>query len=264
MYIGAYILVGVMTVLFTGLLFLYVRHYLKRWQRQRVAVPGNDELLLARHVKYYQQLDQPAKTRFAQLVRQFLHHTTIEGVGVEVESVDRILIAASAVIPVFGFPSWKYTNLTNVILYPDTFDEQYQFEGDRRNILGMVGSGTLNGQMVLSRQALRHGYTAESGTSNTGIHEFVHLLDKSDGIIDGFPRNFLEHRYSDAWQHIIQQETQNIEEGTSDINPYAATRESEFLAVAAEYFFQEPARLKAHHPALYGILGLIFNQEPAY
>lgn len=264
MYIGMYILVGVMSVLFAGLLLLYFRHYLKRWQRRRNAVPDNYQVLLSQQVRYYQQLSQPEKERFTQLVRQFLHDTTIEGVGVEVENVDRILIAASAIIPVFGFPSWKYTNLTNVILYPDTFDEQYQFEGDRRNILGMVGSGTLNGQMVLSRQALRHGFSAHSGTSNTGIHEFVHLLDKSDGIIDGIPRNFLEHRYSDAWQHIIHQETKNIEEGISDINPYGATQESEFLAVAAEYFFQQPTRLKAHHPALYGILGLIFNQEPSY
>jgi Mlc titration factor MtfA (ptsG expression regulator) len=50
-----------------------------------------------------------------------------------------VFIAASAVIPIFGFPEWRYQNLTNVILYPDTFDGEFQFEGGSRNILGMVG-----------------------------------------------------------------------------------------------------------------------------
>lgn len=53
-------------------------------------------------------------------------------------------VAASAVIPLFGFPGWRYRHLNEVLLYPDTFDEDYQVQNARRNIIGMVGSGAMN------------------------------------------------------------------------------------------------------------------------
>jgi Mlc titration factor MtfA (ptsG expression regulator) len=173
------------------------------------------------------------------------------------------MIASSAVIPIFGFKDWEYRNLTNVILYPDTFDGEFQFEGGSRNILGMVGSGYMNGQMILSRAALIKGFSKSAGKENTAIHEFVHLLDKSDGATDGVPENLLAHEYVLPWLKMIHQEIHKIEAGKSDINPYAITNEAEFFAVVAEYFFQKPTELKHKHPELYEILSTIFMQDRA-
>jgi Mlc titration factor MtfA (ptsG expression regulator) len=139
--------------------------------------------------------------RFERLIAGFLETVRIEGVGLEITDVDRILIASSAIIPIFGYQEWRYTNLTNVILHPDAFNNDFQFEGKQegRNILGMVGLGYTNGQMLLSRAALLKGFSAASGQSNTGIHEFVHLLDKSDGATDSVPENILPHQYAVPW-----------------------------------------------------------------
>jgi Mlc titration factor MtfA (ptsG expression regulator) len=227
------------------------------------AVPADVNGLLEKHVKYYRQLSVEEKSRFAAEVKEFLGHTTIEGVGAKVEDVDKVLIASSAVIPIFAFPGWKYRNLTNVILYPDTFDEKYQFEGDRRSIMGMVGSGHLNGQMLLSQSALRHGFSENAGGSNTAIHEFVHLVDKTDGTVDGMPGSLLQHSYALPWLKVMHEEIRRIENGHSDINPYAAMNESEFLAVASEYFFEKPGTMAQHHPELYRLLSHIFRQDPA-
>ncbi|SEP01590.1 hypothetical protein SAMN05192574_1196 [Mucilaginibacter gossypiicola] len=223
----------------------------------------NYKLLLEQHIPYYQHLDNDQKTLFEQKVTGFLSDITIEGVGTAVSDADKVMIAASAVIPIFGFDDWKYCNLTNVILYPDTFDSEFQFEGENRSILGMVGSGYMNGQMILSRAALTKGFSKSAGKENTAIHEFVHLLDKSDGATDGVPENLLAHEYVMPWLKMIHQEIHKIEAGRSDINPYAITNEVEFLAVVSEYFFQKPNELKHKHPGLYEMLSTIFSQDLA-
>lgn len=242
-------------------IFFYTRYLRKRYLRRKSAVPAGLREMLQQHVRYYQQLAPADKLRFETDCAAFLKQVRVEGVGATVEPLDKVLVAASAIIPIFGFKDWKYFNLTNVILYPDTFNEQYQFEGGERNVLGMVGSGAMNGQMLLSQNALRAGFL-QQGHGNTAIHEFVHLLDKSDGATDGVPENLLEHAYSIPWLQVIHHEIQRIEQGHSDINPYAATNPAEFLAVASEYFFQQPHLLESHHPELYAMLVHIFKQQP--
>jgi hypothetical protein len=53
------------------------------------------------------------------------------------------LIVVSAVIPVFGFKEWHYTNLSGILLYPDNFNEDMQFgsKDNARNIGGIEWSG---------------------------------------------------------------------------------------------------------------------------
>jgi len=237
--------------------------------RKRKAIIPNEHAstiyppLLNEHVDYYFRLGAEEKQRFEKLLYKFLADVTVEGVGTTITDLDRVLIASSAIIPIFGLGDWKYKNLTNVILYPDTFDKEFQFEGENRNILGMVGSGYMNGQMLLSRAALDKGFSKSSGKENTAIHEFVHLLDKSDGATDGLPENLIAHEYAIPWLKMMHQEMHRIEQGKSDINPYALTNEAEFLAVVSEYFFEKPDKFQHLHPALYDQLSLIFNQNPS-
>ncbi|HEY0244731.1 MAG TPA: M90 family metallopeptidase [Mucilaginibacter sp.] len=224
----------------------------------------NYRLLLDQHVNYYHKLNKPARKRFEGMVADFLQYVRIEGVGTEITDLDRVLIASSAIIPVFGLGNWRYGQLTNIILYPDTFDEDYQFEGENgRNIMGMVGSGYMNGQMLLSRAALLKGFSVAAGKENTAIHEFVHLLDKSDGATDGVPEQLIGHEYAAPWLSLMHREMHRIKEGKSDINPYALTNEAEFFAVAAEYFFEKPDQLQIKHPELYEQLSGIFRQNAA-
>lgn len=221
---------------------------------------GSYKKLLSEEVVFYQNLNNTEKINFEKRVTDFLEETKIEGIGTEITELDRVLIASSAIIPVFGFAGWKYKNLSNVILYPNTFDKEFQFEGNNnRSIMGMVGSGYMNGQMLLSRAALYHGFSKSSGNENVAIHEFVHLLDKSDGNTDGIPENLQGHQYAIPWLRMMQQEMNKIEKGKSDINPYALTNEAEFLAVVSEYFFSRPEKFKDNHPELYEQLSLIFD-----
>jgi Mlc titration factor MtfA (ptsG expression regulator) len=219
--------------------------------------------LLDAHVDYYHNLAAVNRKRFEAQVNTFLQNTNIEGVGTDITDLDRVLIASSAIIPIFGLGDWHYNNLTNVILYPDTFDEEYQYEGEDRSFLGMVGNRHLTGQMLLSRSALIKGFSSASGKENVAIHEFVHLLDGADGATDGVPEQLVPPDYAKPWLSLMHREMHRIKEGRSDINPYALTNEAEFFAVAAEYFFEKPEKFRDKHPELYEHLSLIFKQETA-
>lgn len=217
--------------------------------------------VLEKNIAFYNRLNEAQKQQFENKLREFLNEVRITGVDTTVEDIDRIMIAASAVIPVFAFPQWKYDNLQEVLLYSDAINTQFQTEGSDRNILGMVGTGYMEGKMLLSKFALQQGFKNTSDKNNTAIHEFVHLIDKADGITDGVPAQLLDKQYTIPWLDMVYQQMKTIQQRKSDINPYGATDKAEFFAVAGEYFFERPDLLQQKHPELYSLLQRIFKQN---
>jgi Mlc titration factor MtfA (ptsG expression regulator) len=245
----------------TGLIF----SFLTRRRKKTIITgpfPGAYRDILTKQVPFYQQLNEKNKNEFENRIRQFLEQVRITGVKTNVEDLDRVLIAASAIIPIFNFPGWEYIHLHEVLLYPDSFDHEFQQEGANRSILGMVGNGALNHVMILSQHQLRQAFINKTGKDNTAIHEFVHLVDKTDGEIDGIPAFIMERKYIQPWLQLMQHEIKLINEDRSDINPYGATNEAEFFAVVSEYFFERPKLLKEKHPDLYALLEKIFCKQP--
>jgi len=220
------------------------------------------EELLESKVAYYDALSEPEQQRFHDRMREFFAKVTITGVDTELEELDRVLVAASGIIPTFGFPKWnQYPRLNEVLIYKDHFRwGDFATEGEGRNVGGMVGGGFMTGKLLLSRPALRQGFL-QHGRGNTGIHEFVHLLDKADGDTNGVPGYYLERPYVLPWLEMIRTEAAAIERGDSDIDPYALTNKAEFFAVAAEYFFNRPAAFADNHPKLFALLERVFQQD---
>jgi Mlc titration factor MtfA (ptsG expression regulator) len=250
-----------LAALFGVLLFIAAFAY--RPKRMAAVLPSAEKVrrILNEEVNFYQQLTPELKKDFEERVMKFLPVVKITGVNTTVDGLDRVLIGASAIIPIFGFPHWEYPNLKEVLLYPGGFDYTFRQEGENRDILGMVGSGTYRNVMVLSQQALRNSFANKTGKSNVGIHEFVHLVDSLDGSYDGLPETLLERKYTLPWLQLMRDEMKKIESNESDINPYALTNEAEFYAVVSEYFFSRPDLLKEKHPELYGYLEKIFGKK---
>lgn len=214
--------------------------------------------VLGQYVAFYRQLDAAGKAEFEARIRSFLEKVRIRGVDTEIEDRDKVFVAAAAIIPIFAFKGFEYRNIHDVLIYPSAFNHQFETSGKERNVLGMVGNGAMENQMILSLPELRNGFINKGTKSNAAIHEFVHLIDKEDGSTDGCPENLLPHAYSLPWLKRIHQETELIKKGRSDINPYAATSEAEFLAMASEYFFEQPQLMQRKHPGLYDALSRIF------
>ncbi|MDQ3536073.1 MAG: zinc-dependent peptidase, partial [Bacteroidota bacterium] len=203
---------------------------------------------LQTHVHFYQNLDQHEKRRFEKKISQFLRQVRITGIKVELTDLDRLLIASSGVIPLFGFPTWNFDYLEEVLLYPAAFDRNFSMDKPEEIITGMVGSSqNMEGVMILSKESLHHGFANTKDKQNTAIHEFVHILDKQDGAIDGVPGVLNDKEYARPWLKLMSREMERIKKGESDIDEYAATTEEEFLAVASEYFFERPKLFQQNH-----------------
>lgn len=231
------------------------------WQLPKEPFSQDWKNILIKYVSFYKALSKTEKTRFEFKIQEFLLNCRITGISTTVDDTDKILVAASAIIPIFAFDDWKYTNINEVLVYPNSFNKNFETEGPDRNILGLVGNGYMEGKMILSKLALKRGFENETDKKNTAIHEFVHLIDKSDGTIDGIPSLLLEKQYTIPWIDLINKKIKEIYDGTSDINPYGGTNNAEFFSVASEYFFEQPQLLQRKHPELYEILESIFHQK---
>lgn len=242
---------------------LYAIYFFSSREKRKQALAKDvsiDPALLEKHVLFYAALSPEAKRRFESGVHNFLEHTVITGIDTEVEALDRHLVASAAIIPIFGFKGWAYQNLEEVLLYSDAINTGFETTGTAdRNILGMVGTGSFDNKMLLSKPALRLGFSNTSDHSNTAIHEFVHLLDKSDGDTDGIPRLLIDKQYVIPWLNLMYEIMQKAGKGGSDINAYAYTNKAEFFAVVSEYFFESPGLLSEKHPGLYAMLKKIFE-----
>ncbi|WP_192351086.1 zinc-dependent peptidase [Algoriphagus sp. Y33] len=226
--------------------------------------PEDWRLYLLKEVNFYASLTKEDKAVFEADILRFLKRVRITGIKTKVDDEDRLLVASSAVIPVFAFPEWEYSSLHEVLLYPDLFTEKYDLNVQGRNISGMVGSGgVMHHVVIFSKPALHQGFDNAGDKMNVGIHEFVHLFDKQDGEIDGIPHAIMKNQTVLPWLHLISENTKEMLDGKSDINIYGATNKQEFLAVVSEYFFERPRLFKGKHPELYEVLSSIFQTDLA-
>ncbi len=221
----------------------------------------NDRALLETYVPFYIGLNKEKRLEFETRMQHFLSTTRITGINTVAERLDEILISASAIIPIFEFANWEYINLNEVLLYPDSFNEKFEQQGTERSTLGVVGDGAYQNVMILSQHELRQGFLNETAKTNTAIHEFVHLVDKTDGAIDGVPEALISKQYVLPWLQLMQRSIEKIKENESDINPYGATNQAEFFAVASEYFFERPDLFQEKHPELYALLSKFFRTD---
>ncbi|MFT7121084.1 MAG: Mlc titration factor MtfA (ptsG expression regulator) [Neolewinella sp.] len=253
-----------LTLAIVLLVFGIVLYLIFRRRPEKPLPPIDDEwrTLLQKNVVYYRNLNAAEQQHFKERMQLFFQQVTVTGIETEITILDKVLIAASGIIPTFGFPHWnQYPHLNEVLLYKDHFRfGDFATEGEDRRVAGMVGGGFLNGKLLLSRPSLHQGFL-QNGTGNTGIHEFVHLLDKADGETNGVPAYYLENGYIIPWMEMIRKEAAAIERGRSDIDSYALTNKAEFFAVTAEYFFNKPAVFAEKYPELFALLETVFKQD---
>lgn len=226
------------------------------------AFPPEWEAVLQEDVVFYRSLDTDGRAQFQRELQVFLAEKRITGIKTTVDTTTLVLAGASAIIPIFGYPEWEWDQISEILIYPGRFGPDFQLEeGHDRNTLGMVGDGVMNRVMILSKPDLLRGFRNPADKRNVGFHEFAHLVDKSDGTIDGIPAVGLDRRTVGPWIELIRRKMNEIEVGDSDLRRYALTNEAEFFAVATEYLFERPGLMRNKHPELFGLMQKIFHQD---
>ena len=251
-----------------GILVFIVMQFIKdkrknKWKTPREEFPQQWRAIIKERIVFYHQLSDGEKEVFEFKVFEFLLNCRITGIRTKVDITDKILVASGAIIPIIGFPEWKYHNVKDVLIFEDAFNKEFMAGGEGQKFNGMVGSHFLENKMLLSKKALHFGFDNKTDKNNTTIHEFVHLIDKADGVVDGLPQLLLEQNNSIPWLNLIQEKIKEIQNQRSDIDPYGATKPSEFFAVASEYFFERPHLFEKKHPQLYSIMQDIFDHDIA-
>ncbi|BDD11083.1 hypothetical protein FUAX_35150 [Fulvitalea axinellae] len=257
------IFLGLFAMAMWGIWFyFYGKTKRKKQKATSKPFPETWRKFLLNKVLFYKNLPENQRPNFEKRIQEFLALTKVTGVETAINDEDRLLVASSAIIPVFGFPDWTYPGLKEVLLYPGPLSS-YQTEDGAGAVQGMVGNGPIEGKVLLSKVALHTGFDNEEDKANVGIHEFVHLIDKADGQIDGIPEALMDKKFALPWLDLAHKKMAEINDNESDINPYGATDKVEFLTVASEYFFERPKLLKKKHPELYRNMERIFMQNMA-
>lgn len=120
--------------------------------------------------------------------------------------------------------------------------------------------GLMNNTMIISLPALKTGFQIDNDKKNVGVHEFTHLLDKSDGSIDGVPPMMGEEDRK-IWIKLVDEEIEKIKANNSTIPEYAAKNHAEFFAVVVEYYKECPKLLKIKHQELFNAMEKLFSEK---
>lgn len=238
---------------------VWTRRDRRRRALAREPFPEAWRAILEEEVAYYRALPEAEKRRFEREVRFFLDEQVVTGPrGADVADDLRVLVAASAVVLVFGRPGYRYPRLRDIVVYEGAFDDDYEVHAGG-NILGMVHA---QGPILFSARSLRAGFRGERDGRNVGYHELAHVLDFEAGRADGVP-GFMPWDAVRPWVLRMHAEMAKAEKGRSILRRYAATNEAELFAVATEMFFERPERMKEKHPELYALLVKAYRQDPA-
>ncbi|WP_018478244.1 zinc-dependent peptidase [Pontibacter roseus] len=253
--------------LVAGMVLLFYRWATRKERRRRQVLaqgfPAEWRKILQDRVGFYHTLDEEKKERFERMLLLFLSEKRITGIQTEVDDTTKVLVGASAIIPIFGFQDWEYHNLGEVLVFPGSIHKYKNQDNEAvTEVLGRVNPFQNDHYVTLSKPALEQGFNDMADRKNVGIHEFAHMLDQADGEIDGIPKAYLPEELVRPWEELMYRKISQIEKGQSDINSYGATSEAEFFAVVTEYFFEKPGQLAEEHPRLYEMLTKIFHQNP--
>jgi len=229
------------------------------FRRARVPEPFPEEWrsFLWDHAAHYRRLPGRLRTLFERDVQRFIAARRITGVETQVDDPLRLLVAASAATLSVGWPGYKWSEVSEVLLYSDDFDRDYVVG---RPQLG--GMAHVWGTVILSVPSLRHSFAYCEDSYHVGVHEFAHLLTFDRGQQIKVPVG-LSPAQIQLWETIEAYELKRVGAGESVVDLYA-WQPSEFFPCAAEAFFQKPIELRAAHRRLYRFLSRYFRQSPAW
>ncbi|MDX1652612.1 MAG: M90 family metallopeptidase [Brumimicrobium sp.] len=254
---------GFVIVVLLGIAIGYYRLGRKKRpkRKSRIRFNANDKFWLEKHIPFYEELAKSDRKIFLDRMGLFLSDILVTEVDRdETEKETSMYVAASAVIAYWGLPYYNYGDLSEVLVYPSNFNADNSL--NKQGVIGgkVYHGGIMDQTMILSLPELKKGFQIDNDKKNVGVHEFAHLLDKSDGSIDGIPP-LMEDDERKLWLRVMEKEMERIREDESTVPDYGGTNKTEFFAVVTEYYKECPHLLKVKHPELYKVLDNYYSGD---
>ena len=247
----------------------------RRKKLTQTPFPSAWEEILYRNVAHYCMLDDSERAKLHALIQVFIAEKYWEGAGgLEPDDEIRVTISAQACMLLLGIPHNYYRNVMSIIIYPSTVIPPKRRQGFFENSMKpetieqpILGQAVMQGPVIIIWDAALHGSRHPELGHNVIYHEFAHKLDMLDGAPDGTPPLRDRDEYRD-WIAVCTREFKRLRQDAakgrrSFLNPYGATNEAEFFAVATEQFFDQPLLMVDQSPDLYRVLQEYYQQDPA-
>lgn len=268
---GLLILLAIAIVVLVWLVSKPIRRRRRHERHGSQPFPAKWRKVLRRRMPYYRRLPYNLQRQLQQRIQIFIAEKSFVGCnGLEVTDEMRVLIAAQASLLLLNRDTGCYPELTDVLVYPDTFIVERD-EMDASNVVHRVrhrvaGESWSDSQVVLSWADVLAGAVDTADGHNVVIHEFAHQLDHESGYGNGAPA-FNSKDQAGQWSQVFSDEFAKLHEQLANneatlLDPYGAQNPVEFFAVATETFFERPQRLYAEHRELYEELARFYCVSP--
>ncbi len=250
----------------------FVRRLLRPRVLRNSLIPDETWATLLSQHPILKGLSSDETHRLRQLTTLFIHEKTFSAAeGIDLTDHLRAVIAVQACLPILGLDIDWYANWKTVVVVPDIFTEEYA-ESDDAGVVheweeeDRSGLSWDEGPVVLSWEDIEDSGWGDG--YNVVIHEAAHRLDQTDGAINGCPalhkgmdpeewRGVFSGSFKDLRKRIYSRKRR------SKIDSYATENDSEFFAVATEYFFEKPRVLTSEYPEVYRLLSTFYRQDTA-
>lgn len=253
-----------MRILLIGLLVLLLAYALRqRFKRRRQDTDRRAmrRAVLEARVRLWRRMPASLQEELIERLDQFLARVPFTGAnGLQITDEMRTVIGAQACLVTLGDPIYPFSALHGVTVYPDEFVVKEE-EHDEDTGVVTEGYRTISGQalesdrLVFSWRDVEEAQTRDDGY-NVVVHEVTHFLEHARPGGDPAARAALSGAHEELQRAVDRGET-------TLLDPYGSEDLTEFLAVAAEAFFERPAELRARHPTLYVLLRDSFRLDPA-
>jgi len=228
---------------------------------------------IARNVAIARRLGVAERMRLRELVQVFLAEKHFEGCGgLELTEEMKVTIAAQACVLLLGRDASLYDDVGSILVYPSIVRSPMRklgvFEQPRAPIAegaALSGEAILRGPVILAWDVALAG-GREEVPGNVVFHELAHKIDMANGAVDGappLPTRAEQRRWSAVCAAAFERLRRDVAAGwPTALDPYGATNEAEFFAVATETYFTRPDELRAMEPALYAVLATFYRFGP--
>jgi Mlc titration factor MtfA (ptsG expression regulator) len=215
-------------------------------------------------------LDDDRRARLSRLAAWFLRNRAITPVAdLELDDGDRALLAALCCLPLLEIGIGGLRGWSQLIVYPDAFRVN-RSHVDAAGVLHewddeLIGESWDAGPLVLSWADVLTDCAAPRDGICVAVHEIAHKIDGLDGDLDGTPP--LPRDWHAEWvrdfQAAFDAMNARLDRGKrTPIDDYAAESPDEFFAVASEYHFSDPDRLRRAYPAVAHHLARLYGAPP--
>jgi len=215
---------------------------------------ANYSSVISLYIPYFNRLPAELKKKFLERTYYFKNHKNFHYVGMNEQAEIPILISAAAAQLTLGLEKYELSFFKDIYVAPGAYKT-----GDATE--AYIGHVAPDG-IYLSWKYFLQGFSDGGDNVNVAIHELAHALAhesfiEETGVDPDFRTDF--QKFSETCGPEM---ARWFVSRSSYLCPYAFTNFQEFWAVSVEAFFENPAELKLHLPALYEALCNVLNQDP--